>query len=342
MSKKAAGKALKGETKQLFIDIVNLAVGTINSLTKPQLAELADKIRLLFRQYTATAIFEQLGRNTSLPEYQSNGTFYASVQNWMARWMEVGVMEAKILQYAKDSVEAEASPVANIGGFDAVAGGVPATPGAASLRDAPVVVPQQLFITPAQDRRSAAAELQTPSQMDPLLQQICSQFYQDMGASNRAHDQKLEASYHAHAQQLADSNAAYDQRLAASNAAYDQKLEAQGEQFQQQIMTLTAKTEEKFKEHDVRIDRLGGSVGELRDTVADLEKRYGNLEEQVKSKKRVSFYQSNHVKLKRKSILKDQSTPTQPSTRSTRSRSAQESTPVNKRTTRSMTRKNEK
>ena len=116
-------------------------------------------------------------------------------------------------------------------------------------------------------------------------------------------------------------------------------------------MTLTAKTEEKFKEHDVRIDRLGGSVGELRDTVADLEKRYGNLEEQVKSKKRVSFYQSNHVKLipklkdspkKRKSILKDQSTPTQPSTRSTRSRSAQESTPVNKRTTRSMTRKNEK
>ena len=86
------------------------------------------------------------------------------------------------------------------------------------------------------------------------------------------------------------------------------------------------------------IDRLEGSFGALGDTVADLEKkfekRFDNLEEQLKSKKRVSFYQSNHVKLKRKSILKDQqSTPTQPSTRSTRSRSgAQESTPVPKRT----------
>ena len=93
------------------------------------------------------------------------------------------------------------------------------------------------------------------------------------------------------------------------------------------------------------IDRLE-NLGALGDTVADLEKkfekRFDNLEEQLKSKKRVSFYQSNHVKLIPK--LEDSpDSPTQPSTRSTRSRSgAQESTPVPKRTTRSMSRKNEK
>ena len=76
MSKKAAGKALTGEKKQLFIDCVDLGVDNwrrseANSVdcptnTKPQLGQLADEIRCLFRQNTATGIFEKLGRDTPL------------------------------------------------------------------------------------------------------------------------------------------------------------------------------------------------------------------------------------------------------------------------------------
>ena len=130
MSKSQPERHSQGKRNNSSLDCVDLGVGVDNWLrseansvdcptnTKPQLGQLADEIRCLFRQNTATGIFEKLGRDISLTEYQSNGKFYASLQNWMARWNEVGVMEAKILQYAKDSVEAEASPSASIGGFD--------------------------------------------------------------------------------------------------------------------------------------------------------------------------------------------------------------------------------
>jgi hypothetical protein len=136
--KKKAGKALTGENKQLFIDIVQLCSADFR--TKPQLVELANEIRLLLQGNTSTEIFEEkLQRDISLPEYKSNGKLNACLQNWMARWVEEGVMEANILRYAKDSVRAEASPIANIGGFVDVAGGVPrgATPGTAAVDSAP-------------------------------------------------------------------------------------------------------------------------------------------------------------------------------------------------------------
>ena len=165
-----------------------------------------------------------------------------------------------------------------------------------------------------------------------LVLKMGSQFYQHLTASHNAHDQQ---------------QAALTDQLAASNA-----------QHQQQMMTFAARTEEKFNEQQGMIDRLGSSFGKLDDTVADLKQKFGDLEKQVNSNKRVSISTRTHVReftkeappgilkgsaKKRKSVSKDdQSTPTQPVARSTRSRSAQGSTPVSKRTTRSMYRKNEK
>ena len=237
-------------------------------------------------------------------------------------------MEAKILQYAKDSVEAEASPVANNGGFDAVAvpGATPsrAAGAAASLGGAaPAVVPPY---TP-----QAGSSFLSESDMQRAMVLFGGQLNQ-LGGHLNQHMMTLATNTH---QQLEASNAAQ----IAVNAAQDQRTA----QVHQQQMAFQESVGKRFTQNEERMDQFHGTVQDLTKRIDDLEKQ----EYQKKSNKRVSFGTRNHVKLispkKRKSILKDdQSTSIQPSTRSTRPRSAQESTPVSKRTTRSMSRQNEK
>ncbi len=337
--------------------IQNDSVNLLNDIYNLKGRNVQDTFDLI--QRPPEDVFSELGVDTSDLKYRSTrkngcGKHYKSLMN-MKRWKTVDVLKEKIAslpaaaaaqspdpdlpvdQAPSDLPVDPESPVANIGGFAAVAGGVPgATPGAASLGDAAPadVVPQ--FFTPQHPRHRLPAA-QTP-QMDhtsQLVLNLRSQFYQDLTAS--------------HKQQAALTECITEQLL-ASNAAHKQQLTAHAEQQQQQMMTFAAKTDEKFKEQQ-------GMINSLDDTVADLKQKFGDLEKQVNSNKRVSISTRTHVReftkeappgilkgsaKKRKSVSKDdQSTPTQPVARSTRSRSAQGSTPVSKRTTRSMYRKNE-
>eukprot|EP00986_Skeletonema_menzelii_P011707 scaffold6119_cov115-Skeletonema_menzelii.AAC.5 len=159
-------------------------------------------------------------------------------------------------------------------------------------------------------------------------------------------------------QDMRASHTTLTEQLVATNAAH--------QRTQQQMTTFVARTEEKFKEQGATIHRLGRNVGALGSNVADLQERFDELEWKVN--KRISYGQNQETPIPRleayfdsnglkkdsldypkkpKSILKNQSTPTQPFTRpnTKRSRSAQESTAVStvsKRTTRSMSRKNKK
>lgn len=122
-----------------------------------------------------------------------------------------------------------------------------------------------------------------------------------------------------------------------------------GQQTNHQVSTLTtqatkfqARTEGRLNEQEDRIQKIENIVP------VNLMERIENLENQKKSNNRVLFGTRNEYfeipprgsEKKLKPALKER-TPTQPSTRSTRSRSAQGSTPV-RMSTRSSSRKNEK
>lgn len=315
-------------------------------------------------QQAPLKVFEDLGVDKFDPNYRKTrshtGKFYKSLLNMKKNWT-VDVMRQQIqMLAAAAAAQSPASPVDNIGGF--AAGGVPgATLGTAAVDPAPsspvaniggLAVAGSVPRRATPSRAGAAASLggaafYTPAPQDRQgdlflshLMQMSGQMYQDMRASHTN----------------------LTEQLGASNTTV-QRLAACCEETQQQVTTFVARTEEKFKEQGATIDGLGRNVGALGSNVADLQERFDELEWRVN--RRISYgvnqetpvprleayFDSNGLKKdsldypkKPKSILKNQSTPTQPFTRpnTKRSRSAEETTAVStvsKRTTRSMSRK---
>lgn len=334
---------IKDGTSELFNSIVRKVIDKGDC---SNFAQVIDETYKFLHGYKPAGLFLQL--KLKGPEYKARGKAYKSIQN-MQRWKDLAVFKERFLQYVSNEL---------INSFEdaAAAGGVPDAippPAAAGAAGASASSPVAIEAPPSTAAAAGGvpatplaiagaagaslgddAELVTPRH--PTIGSDLPQILQAVGGLSQ-----VVGGLAVNGQQTNHQISALTTQASTLTTGVS-TLTTQVSTLTTHFSKFQARTEGRLNEQEDRIQKLENIVP------VNLMERIENLENQKKSNNRVLFGTRNEYfeipprgsEKKLKPALKER-TPTQPSTRSTRSRSAQGSTPV-RMTTRSSSRKNEK